>query len=223
MKNAPCATRRSQPIAIIGAGFAVVVAGITVAALIIARYDDPWKARVAAAGYLSQTARIGEVDLAYMQGPNNGPPLVLLHAQRMDWFSYSRVLPALAKRFHVFAVDYPGHGSTAVRDGYQMTGNRIGTDLAAFIETTIAEPVYASGNSSGGLLAGWLAATAQTWSGRSRWRIHRCSRPSIRASKRRSRTAHLPPASTPCETTLTTSCSTGSIATEPFSVATSPM
>jgi pimeloyl-ACP methyl ester carboxylesterase len=39
-----------------------------------------------------------------------------------------------------------------------MTATRIGTDLAAFIETTIAEPAYVSGNSSGGLLAGWLAA-----------------------------------------------------------------
>jgi pimeloyl-ACP methyl ester carboxylesterase len=30
----------------------------------------------------------------------------------MDWFSYSRVLPALAQRFHVFAIDCPGHGAT---------------------------------------------------------------------------------------------------------------
>jgi pimeloyl-ACP methyl ester carboxylesterase len=146
VKNAPW-------VAIIGAGFAVTVAGLAVAT-----YDDPWKARVAAAGFRPKTALIGDVDLSYTEGPDNGPPLVLLHAQHMEWFSYSRVLPALAKRFHVFSVDYPGHGTTVVPDGYPMTGNQIGADLAAFIQTTIARPAFVSGNSSGGLLAAWLAA-----------------------------------------------------------------
>jgi pimeloyl-ACP methyl ester carboxylesterase len=143
---------------IIGAGFTVVVVGLAIAGGVIARYDDPWNVRVASAGYRAKTARIGDVDLSYAEGPDTGPPLVLLHAQHMDWFSYSRVLPALAKRFHVVAVDYPGHGKTVVPAGYPMTANRIGADLAAFVETTIGGPAYVSGNSSGGLLATWLAA-----------------------------------------------------------------
>ena len=39
-----------------------------------------------------------------------------------------------------------------------MTANRIGADLATFIETMIGEPAYVTGNSSGGLLTAWLAA-----------------------------------------------------------------
>jgi pimeloyl-ACP methyl ester carboxylesterase len=150
--------RRNRLMAVIGAGCTAAVGGLAAAGLVIARYDDPWKARVASAGYAPKTARIGDVDLSYVQGPDNGPPLVLLHAQHMDRFSYSRVLPALAERFHVVALDCPGHGKTFVPDEYPMTANRIGADLAAFIEATFAVPAYVSGNSSGGLLAAWLAA-----------------------------------------------------------------
>jgi pimeloyl-ACP methyl ester carboxylesterase len=145
-------------IAILGGSLVVAAAGLAVAGRLIAARGDPWKARVAAAGCTAKTARVGDVDLGYVEGPDNGPPLLLLHAQHMDRYSYSRVIPALAKRFHVFAVDYPAHGTTVVPEGYPMTANRIGADLATFIETTIAGPAYVTGNSSGGLLAAWLAA-----------------------------------------------------------------
>jgi pimeloyl-ACP methyl ester carboxylesterase len=121
-------------------------------------YVDPWKARVADAGFALKAARVGPIELSYAEGPAGGPPLVLLHAQHMDWFSYSRVLPALSQRFHVFDIDYPGHGATVVPADYPMTADRIGADLAAFLETTVGGPAYVSGNSSGGLLAAWLAA-----------------------------------------------------------------
>jgi pimeloyl-ACP methyl ester carboxylesterase len=158
VKIAPCARSHRRATAVIGAGVAVVTVGLAVVAGAIAGYRDPWKARVAAAGYRLNTIRIGDVALNYAEGPDSGPPLVLLHAQHMDWFSYSRVLPSLAKRFHVLAVDYPGHGTTVVPEDYPMTANRIGADLAAFIRNTIGRPAYVSGNSSGGLLAAWLAA-----------------------------------------------------------------
>jgi pimeloyl-ACP methyl ester carboxylesterase len=105
-----------------------------------------------------KTAKGGDVVFSYAEGPDNGPPLVLLHAQHMDWFSYSRVLPALSQRFHVFDIDYPGHGATVVPADYPMTANQIGADLAEFMATMIGEPAFASGNSSGGLLTAWLAA-----------------------------------------------------------------
>lgn len=141
-------------------GGVVAVSLGTVAVLLykVATYVDPWQAQVAAAGYVEKTAQLHQVKLSYVEGPSNGPPLVLLHAQHMDWFSYSRVLPALARSFHVFDVDYPGHGKTTTPADYPMTANRIGTDLAEFIESHIGEPVFITGNSSGGLLATWLAA-----------------------------------------------------------------
>lgn len=137
-----------------------VVAAASFAALWlkISTYVDPWQQKVAAAGYVEKTARVNDITLSYSEGPDNGPPLVLLHAQFLDWFSYSRVLPVLAKSFHVYDIDYPGHGRTVTPSDYPMTANRIGTDLGDFIEKHIGKPVFITGNSSGGLLAVWLAA-----------------------------------------------------------------
>jgi pimeloyl-ACP methyl ester carboxylesterase len=121
-------------------------------------YKNPLHKELAEAGIEEKTAQAGEVNFNYAEGPNNGPALLLLHAQTLDWFTYSKVLPALSKRFHVFAVDYPGHGKTTCPDNYPMTAGRIGNDLAAFIEAVIGESTFISGNSSGGLLTVWLAA-----------------------------------------------------------------
>jgi pimeloyl-ACP methyl ester carboxylesterase len=124
----------------------------------VSTYVDPWESRVAAAGYVHKIAHINQINLSYVEGPDNGPPLVLLHAQLLDWFSYSRVLPALSRSFHVFDVDYPGHGQTTTPADYPMTARQIGADLGQFIKEQIDKPVYLTGNSSGGLLATWLAA-----------------------------------------------------------------
>lgn len=136
----------------------VATTGSTTAATAFLSYKDPYHATVDAAGYVQKSAVVNGVTFSYVEGPVNGPPLVLLHAQMLDWFSYSRVLPELAKSFHVFDIDYQGHGKTVTAADYPMTANQIGTDLAAFIDTMIGQPVYVTGNSSGGLLAAWLAA-----------------------------------------------------------------
>jgi pimeloyl-ACP methyl ester carboxylesterase len=140
-----------------------VLAGMGIAAILallvrVRTYVDPWHQRVASAGFIEKSAQVNGVRLSYVEGPDNGPPLVLLHAQLMDWLSYSRVLPELAQSFHVFDIDYPGHGKTKTPIDYPMTANRIGADLGDFIERHIGQPVFVTGNSSGGLLAAWLAA-----------------------------------------------------------------
>ena len=121
-------------------------------------YVDPWAQRVDDAGYTMKTAQVDEVAFSYVEGPDNGTPLVLLHAQLMDWFDYSRVMPALAADYHVFVVDYQGHGATTYPEDYPMTADRIGADLGEFIDEVVGEPAFVSGNSSGGLLTVWLAA-----------------------------------------------------------------
>jgi pimeloyl-ACP methyl ester carboxylesterase len=122
-------------------------------------YKDPYHKTVENIGFAEKNAQIGEVNFNYAEGPDNGPALLLLHAQHMDWFDYSRVLPALCQSFHIFAVDYHGHGKTTAPAEYYYA-NQIGGDLAEFIRTVVKEPVLLSGNSSGGILAAWLAANA---------------------------------------------------------------
>ena len=45
------------------------------------------------------------VGLQYCGIRNDRKPLVLLHAQGVDSRSFSRVMPKLARDFHVYAVD----------------------------------------------------------------------------------------------------------------------
>lgn len=136
---------------------AIIIAGV-IGIIYMNNYKNPWDKKLAEAGITEKTSQAGKVKFNYAEGPDNGPPLLLLHAQLLDWYTYSEALPELSKKFHVFAVDYPGHGKTVVPDNYPMTANQIGSDLATFIDTVIQEPAYVTGNSSGGLLTAWLAA-----------------------------------------------------------------
>jgi len=123
----------------------------------VKNYSDPYHKKVEKLGFVEKSVQIGETNLCYTEGPNNGPALVLLHAQLMDWFDYSRVLPKLSKLYHIFVVDYNGHGRT-IAPASSMNANTIGGVLAKFMESQVKEPAFVSGNSSGGLLTVWLAA-----------------------------------------------------------------
>ncbi len=145
---------------------AVIIIAVIILALIITagalisymkHYKNPADTKLTEAGVMEKTAQVGNVSFNYAEGPDNGPALLLLHAQTLDWYTYSEVLPQLSRKFHVFAVDYPGHGKTDVPYNYTMSANQIGSDLADFIETVIGGPAYVTGNSSGGLLTAWLA------------------------------------------------------------------
>lgn len=122
-------------------------------------HHDPWHQTLADADIIEKQVRVGEATIRYAEGPDNGPPLVLLHAQHMDWYSYSRVLPELSASYHVFAITYHGHGDTQSPTD-RLAAAPIGADLAAFLDALVGEPVYLTGNSSGALLSLWLAANA---------------------------------------------------------------
>ncbi len=136
----------------------VVAMAFVVLITLMITYRNPADKKMAEAGIVTKSALIGTVNFHYAEGPDNGPSLLLLHAQTLDWYTYSEVLPELSTKFHVFAVDYPGHGKTTVPVDYAMTAGQIGSDLALFMETVIGESAYVTGNSSGGLLTAWLAA-----------------------------------------------------------------
>ncbi len=98
-------------------------------------------------------------ELNYAEGPDNGPALLLLHAQSGAWESYARVLPELAKDFHVYAIDFAGHGESARTPG-RYTVHALGQDVTDFITEVIGQPAILSGHSSGGLVAAWVASAA---------------------------------------------------------------
>lgn len=97
------------------------------------------------------------ISVHYLRGPDCGPALVLIPGQAMTWDSYARVLPRLASRFRVFAVDVRGHGGSTWTPG-EYDFPTMGEDFAALLSEVVKSPAIVSGNSSGGLIALWLAA-----------------------------------------------------------------
>lgn len=123
-------------------------------------YDDALMKEVFQAGFEEKQLTLeNSAILNYVEGPDNGPALLLIHGQEMAWGDYDTVLPELSKSFHVYAVDCFGHGKSEHRaDLYTCQSNA--EALIAFMKDTIQEPCYVSGHSSGGILAARLAANA---------------------------------------------------------------
>ena len=131
--------------------------------------SDQLKARTRAdsCGKMSETANLHgftekqykakDVTLNYVEGPDNGSPLILIPGQAGTWQSYEKVLTPLSKNQRVYAIDIRGHGKSSWTTG-EYNFNLIGNDLTLFINEIINEPPVVSGNSSGGLIALWLAA-----------------------------------------------------------------
>ncbi len=110
-------------------------------------------------GFEEKKFDTGKVKLNYVEGPNNGPALLLVPGQISTWESYHKVLPELSRNFHVFTLDIRGHGDSEWTTGH-YSWNTVGEDLKLFLDKIVKEPAIVSGNSSGGVLALWLAANA---------------------------------------------------------------
>jgi pimeloyl-ACP methyl ester carboxylesterase len=108
-------------------------------------------------GFRESQFDTGEIMLNYAEGPDNGQPLVLIPGQAGTWQSYQKVLGPLSESFKVYAVDVRGHGGSTWSTG-EYNFNNIGEDFTAFLEEVVRKPAIVSGNSSGGLIALWLAA-----------------------------------------------------------------
>ncbi|MDD3739080.1 MAG: alpha/beta hydrolase [Lentimicrobiaceae bacterium] len=98
-------------------------------------------------------------EIYYIERPNNAPKLLLLHGQQVNCYDYAKVLPELSKHFHIFALDYYGHGNSS-KNPAKYNAVEIGNDIVWFIENVIKDKVYISGHSSGALLAAYVSAKA---------------------------------------------------------------
>jgi pimeloyl-ACP methyl ester carboxylesterase len=104
---------------------------------------------------------LGEVRMNYaVVGEPSMPALLLIPGQTESWWGYEAVMPLLADRFQVFAVDLRGQGRSTRTPG-RYTLDNIGNDLVRFVDRAIERPVIVSGLSSGGVLAAWLSAYAE--------------------------------------------------------------
>lgn len=104
-----------------------------------------------------QRVRLDGIELNYAEGPDSGPPLVLLHGGSNRWQSWESILPPLAERWHVFAPDLRGHGGSSRTPGDYMI-RTLTDDVVAFLDRVVPEPAALFGHSLGAEAAVWAAA-----------------------------------------------------------------
>jgi pimeloyl-ACP methyl ester carboxylesterase len=91
-----------------------------------------------------------------LAGPEDAPPVVLVHGWPQSWWAWRRVIPGLADRHRVIVPDLRGHGwSQAPAGGYEK--EQLAADLLALLDALAIERVTWVGHDWGGW-AGFLAA-----------------------------------------------------------------
>jgi len=86
-----------------------------------------------------------------------GPALILLHTLRTQLDMFQKVVPALASRHRVYALDYPGHGWSDI-PAAESTRELFVTAVAGFLERLDIRDAVLVGESIGGTIALLLAA-----------------------------------------------------------------
>ena len=141
------------------AGVVVAVAGVAVGLYCDNNLhaEERMISRAFDTGFVEKQATVNGATVNYAEGPANGPALMLVHGQGMEWEDYASVLPELSKRYHVFAVDCFGHGESAHDPAlYACSAN--GDALIALAKQVVGGDYIVSGHSSGGILAAYVAA-----------------------------------------------------------------
>src|SRR5580704_9743248 len=101
-------------------------------------------------GFVSDTAQVNGTTLHYVRG-GSGPAVVLLHGFPEDWYEFRLVMPRLAKRFTVIAVDLRGVGESAPSgSGYDAAG--LAEDIHQLVMSLGLEHVYVFGHDIGGMV-----------------------------------------------------------------------
>ena len=90
----------------------------------------------------------GEAVLNYAEGPDSGPPLVLLHGLTDCWQYFLPILPALSLRSHIYALDFRGHGGSSRSPPYRYCDHI--SDNISFLENMIGEETTLFGATMGG-------------------------------------------------------------------------
>lgn len=73
----------------------------------------PMSQHIREAGFVEKQVKLSHITMNYVEGPKNGPPLVLVPAQMGTWQSYYKVLPILAKQFWSLLLMFADMGAVA--------------------------------------------------------------------------------------------------------------
>ena len=97
-----------------------------------------------------------DINLNYAEGPNAGPPVLFLHGLTDRWQFFLPVMPTMTMNWHVYALDFRGHGASKHTPPYRYLDHI--NDTISFIKDVIGEPVHLYGTALGGMAALMVAA-----------------------------------------------------------------
>jgi pimeloyl-ACP methyl ester carboxylesterase len=102
-------------------------------------------------GFHSSTIGVNGTTLHYVRG-GTGPAIILLHGFPEDWSAYRHVMPRLARKFTVVAVDLRGVGGSAATPGGYDAAN-LAEDIHQLAERLTLGKIYLAGHDVGGHVA----------------------------------------------------------------------
>jgi pimeloyl-ACP methyl ester carboxylesterase len=92
------------------------------------------------------------VKINFAEGPNSGPPLLLLHGLPGRWQEILPILPFVSLQWHCYALDMRGQGKSGRTPGQYLPKNYV-ADLECFLKNQLKAPAVLFGFSAGGNLA----------------------------------------------------------------------
>ncbi|MGO4272299.1 alpha/beta fold hydrolase [Paenibacillus sp. TAF58] len=107
-------------------------------------------------GFKNGYVEVNGIRMHYVEG-GKGEPLILLPGWPQTWWSYHKIMPALAKRFRVITVDLRGMGGTSrPQAGYDK--KTMASDVKALIDKLGLKQVNITGHDIGSMVAYSFAA-----------------------------------------------------------------
>jgi pimeloyl-ACP methyl ester carboxylesterase len=101
-------------------------------------------------GFTSAQVRVQGTSLHYVRG-GHGPAVILVHGFPEDWAEYQAIMPRLAKRFTVVALDLPGIGKSAPANGGYDAAN-LAAHVHALADALKLDRPYVVGHDLGGIV-----------------------------------------------------------------------
>jgi pimeloyl-ACP methyl ester carboxylesterase len=117
---------------------------------------NPGQATIAGARH--ETTAVNGTQLHYVTAGHEGLPVLLVHGFPETWWAFRKLIPLLAARHRVYAVDLRGFGDSGIA-GENYSGAVAAEDLHALIGHLSAGPVHVVGQDVSGGVIYRLAAT----------------------------------------------------------------
>jgi pimeloyl-ACP methyl ester carboxylesterase len=100
-------------------------------------------------GITHHHAKVNGTDLHYVAAGTSGSPILLVHGFPETWWTFRKLIPLLALKHRVFAVDLRGFGDSANEPG-EYDSKASAEDLHLLIEKLDVGPVHVTGQDISG-------------------------------------------------------------------------